>query len=521
MSNTHIPQHGRIARWAGAWDRIFFTQEIPYGLALIRIFLPLALIVDIVRRWPFARELYSTDGATAPLAESFGYPGYLPEFSGTVVVALYTALVFCLFTTMVGWRTRLSLGVVLVLYPYFGMLDCVSSLTKYVVLSSHMILLLFLSRCGSIWSVDAWLNRRSQSVADTAAALRQPPRSSVWPRRLIQLLIAICYFAAAITKLHTPAFFSGDQMQYWMMTYIYYGQPLGDVFSTIPIISIISAYATVIWEILFLGCVWRGWGRTVMLSIGVVFHLATIFMLGLAIFPWIMLVTYFSFFGEKDYQKLFGVLQGLRNRFGKLGANSVQTEESVYQQRPAAAARTRYVFSAGAFVLGIVLFSATGVGLEYQLDRYGLRHPDGLYTLERIPEEEVHQLLRNDQAMREQDKFHSFQIGTRIIGGHLFDQRETFQVGDKIVVQASLNPPHEDLWVEVNLHDMDGKQLSRVGQVAAREHMRVFFNYQLDESFDPGEYDLVLSSSGREISRRRIQLLPSEHKAKLAAPVAN
>jgi hypothetical protein len=50
----------------------FFAQEVPYGMALVRMTLPLVLLVDVVRRWPFARELYSRDGATAPLAFNFG-----------------------------------------------------------------------------------------------------------------------------------------------------------------------------------------------------------------------------------------------------------------------------------------------------------------------------------------------------------------------------------------------------------------------------------------------------------------
>ena len=51
--------------------RFFFAREIPYGMALVRISLPLVILVDVVRRWPFARELYSTDGAIASLHYMF------------------------------------------------------------------------------------------------------------------------------------------------------------------------------------------------------------------------------------------------------------------------------------------------------------------------------------------------------------------------------------------------------------------------------------------------------------------
>ena len=72
-------------------------------MALVRISLPLVLLVDIVRRWPFARELYSTDGALATLHSNFGHPGLLPELSAPLAVGLFTALAALLVTSAIGW----------------------------------------------------------------------------------------------------------------------------------------------------------------------------------------------------------------------------------------------------------------------------------------------------------------------------------------------------------------------------------------------------------------------------------
>jgi len=71
----------------GPSKSFFFAREIPFGMALVRISLPLVILVDIARRWPFARELYSTDGAIASLNSNFGNPDLLPQFSGPVAVA--------------------------------------------------------------------------------------------------------------------------------------------------------------------------------------------------------------------------------------------------------------------------------------------------------------------------------------------------------------------------------------------------------------------------------------------------
>lgn len=521
MKNELDRSHNGSSSLAQGLDRFFFAEEVPYGMALIRILLPLALLFDVVRRWPFARELFSLDGCTAPLAESYGYMDFLPEFSGTVVVALYSILLFSLITTSLGWLTRTSTTVALVLYPYFGMMDWVSSMTKYVVISTHVLLMLTLSRPGLIWSVDAWLKGRRQRSAWPGEAGLELPRTSIWPQRLIQLLIAIVYFAAMITKLHTPAFFSGDQMQFWMMTYIYYDQPLGDYLSQYPLVSIFSAYVTIIWETLFIACVWRGRMRVWMLGIGALFHLGTIFMLGLVVFPIMMLTIYLSFLNEQDVQAIAACWRRMKRRSTVLTRSAVKMaawakDLSLPPARPA-----RPFVSAATFLVVLGLFSAAGVALEYKLDHYGIRHPDGRYTLERIPEEEVREMLRSDTGMREQDKFLSFSVGDWIVAGHLFSQRDTFHIGELILTQAALNPPHEDMWVEVNLHDTEDNQLSHVGQIVPREDLRVFFNYRLDASFEPGEYDLVLKSAGQEISRRRIHLLPAKDAEQPSAPVAN
>ncbi len=499
----------------------FFATEVPYGLALLRILLPLIVLIDVVRRWPFARELFSADGASAPLAEAYGYLGLLPEFSGSITVALFSLLAFSLVTSSLGWFTRTSLLITTVLYAYFGMQDSVSSITKYVVIASHIFLLLSISRCGDIWSIDAWLAGRKPRTAPPGGSWNQQPASAVWPRRLIQLLIGISYFGAAATKVHTPAFFTGDQLQYWMMTYIYYSQPLGDYLAHYPLISILSAYVTLFWEILFVVIAWRGRGRIWMLGLGVLFHLGTVFMLGLIIFPMIMIVSYFSFLNEHDVRRIALAWHRARRRWSAV--RRISTLGTSLQQNLALrpGGPSRIAVAAGCFGMLVLTCSAGGAALEYQLDPYGIRHPDGMYTLERIPEEEVRELLRNDTALREKDKFFSFTVGDWAVAGHLINRRDTFRIGERIVVQAAVNPPHEDMWVEVNLHDAEDNQLSRVGQVVARENLRSFVYYQLDNSFEPGEYDLVLKSAGKEITRRTIQLLPAEETAALRAPVAN
>lgn len=490
----------------------FFAEEIPYGIALIRICLPLLLLSDVLRRWPYARELFSSDGATTPLADAYGYFNFLPEFSGTVVVALYTALAFFLVATSLGWFTRVSLLACTLLYPYFCMLDMLGSITKYVVISTHILLLMNFSRPGLIWSVDAWLARRRREP--------QPLTTPVWPRRLIGLLIAVTYFGAAITKMHTPSYFSGEQMQFWMMSNIYYNHPLGDFLALYPGVGVTVAYIALVWEILFIVCCWNGWGRRWMLGLGAAFHFGTFVMLGIIIFPLIMLCSYFSYLNQQDAAYYAPTVRRWLQRFGMSGSSIASSALPETSESPSPAVATAGV-PVMVFLCALCLFALSGVAVEHWQDRYGIRHPDGRYALQPMPEEEVRRLLTSDVTIREQDKYLSLTVGDSTFGGHVCNIRDKFHVDERILIQASLNPPHEDMWVECNLHDEQDNQLSRVGQIVPRENQRAFYNYRLDESYDPGTYHLVLKSAGQEVMRKTITLLPSQSKSEVRAPVAN
>ena len=60
--------------------------------------------------------------------------------------------------------------------------------------------------------------------------------------------------------MHTPAFFSSDQMRQWMITNVNHSNPIGEYLSFYPAALVVSAYVTVLWEVLFVFLAWRGWG---------------------------------------------------------------------------------------------------------------------------------------------------------------------------------------------------------------------------------------------------------------------
>ncbi len=483
-------------QFASRWNAFFFSEEVPYGMALVRIVLPLVLLFGVLRRFGFVRELYSLDGSPAPLWVRYGAAPLLPEMAAPVAVALFAILTVSLMAVSVGWRTRLSLIVACVLYAYFGIMDAVGTLTKYTVIGSHVLMLLALSDCGAVWSVDEWVRRRN---GGHNPLLSGPRKSPVWPRRLLQLLVGLIYLGAAFTKMHTPAYFSGDQLTFWMLADMNFENPLGGILSFYPPLLTIMAYVTIIWEVLFVFLVFSPMWRLPMLAIGVVFHILTYFTLGLIVFPLLFLGLYFVFVEPSEAERAAVLVKRTIARWGIVG------------KRPSAAllpapAAFRPAYSLAAWGLLMATAAVASVEIEHRRDVYGEHSANGPLTLKTIDPELVKEMLGPSRPLRPQDMYFAFDVGTKTLGGQLSDSRDVFTYGERAIVQCSLQPPHPDMWVEVNLHDSEDHLIKRIGRVVPREDLRAEFYYLFDESFLPGEYDFVLRFDGQELTRRRVTL---------------
>jgi hypothetical protein len=486
-------------------NHFFFDEETPFGLALLRISLPIVVLFTLVPRWVRAREIYSLDGSPTPIFNAYpGWENVLPVFSATVATALFSAMIFLFVTLSIGWMTRVSAIGSCALFTYFTLVDSVSTLTKHTVITSHVLLLLCLARSGDVWSVDAWLKRRSPVPTSGVAHARA--RSAAWPRRLLQLLIGVIYLGAAATKMHTPSYFSGDQLLFWMRTDLNSNNPLGDVLAFYPALLQVMAYVTIGWEILFLFISWRGLSRTIMLSIGVFFHLMTIFTLGLIIFPSIYFCLYLTFLNEDDvawYRAKWS------RWMARLGRERASIPLPATETRPVAApAWWNAAGAAPVFCLTLAACIFLGVEAEYRMDLYGERRPEGRYVLAPASDARISQLFGPEVEIAPLDQLFSFEVGTVTVGGTLADRRRTFEHGEEAIVQCCFNPPHEDMWVEVDLHDGADRIITRNGQILPREMLRSSLVYPLPEALESGEYTFVLKVEGEEIARRRFLLSP-------------
>lgn len=490
-------------------EHFFFDEEVPFAMAMVRITLPLALLSMILARWSSVRELFSSDGATAPLGVGYGYWNLLPEFSGTIAVGLYAILIMTLFTSCIGWCTRTSLIISNVLFTYFCMLDYVSTMTKYTVIATHVLFILALSECGSMWSVDAWLAGRKRSYWPGEPSLVRS-RFPVWPRRLLQLHIGAVYFGASITKMHTPSFFTGDQLQYWMQTHINIQHPLGEYLSLYPILLIAMAYVAVVWEVTFIFIGWKSMWRCFMLPIGVLFHFMTMVTLGLMLFPVICFITYLSFLDEEDVQQYSAWWRQRVRQSAWIG--NINRQIKAWRERMGDPVGWK-ASSRAAFVFATALFCVACVELEHWQDPYGIRRPEGPYPLPLADTAIVEKILSPTERLRDSDMFFAVDTGTILVGDQLANRRREFRQGETLIAHCHLTPPHEDMWIECQIQDSNHRIIDRLGAVATREMFRSNFTYAIGDHMAPGEYTLVIATAGRPVMKKMINVLPKHGTA--------
>lgn len=126
-------------------------------------------------------------------------------------------------------------------------------------------------------------------------------------------------------------------------------------------------------------------------------------------------------------------------------------------------------------------------------------------------------MLRPSPPIRHQDKLVAFDVGTWMISELMVNRRNAFRHGEYALAQVRLAPPHEDLWVECNLHDAEDRVLDRVGQIVTRSMTRASFIYRLTRALEPGTYQLVCRINGMEVARKAF-LLHGQSQAAGTAP---
>ncbi|MDB5339252.1 MAG: hypothetical protein JWN70_4871, partial [Planctomycetaceae bacterium] len=464
--------------------------------------------------------LYSTNGVTISLMENFHHTNLIPPVGPFLTACLASLLVAFLVTACIGWQTRVSLLGAFLIHTYFACNDMATSMTKFTVIETHMLLLLAVSECGRIWSVDSWLAGRRNP--DRAPLVERPAWAlvPVWPARLLMIMVGATYLGAAITKIHMPDFITGEAIGYWIMSNPNFRAYIGEWMSQYPGLLTMSGHFTVLWEILFIFTAWRGIPRRIMFSLGIFFHFMAAITLGEVIFFFVMGSAYCGCLTESESRFTMSTARRIWSTLLNWLPGQAVLARLLRVTLPVAFGRTAPRLQLAVFTGLMLVAGLGGAWANYSLDLYGLRRPEGRHPLQEVSQDEIARLFVAGEPIREQDKYLGVKVGSLLVSGRLTNQRDQFRYGETIICEASLNPPHEDMFIECHLMDKDKKIINRDGNIAAREARFTQFKYNLNEALEPGGYTLVVRSRGQIICHRDF-VLEGGAVAAASSPVAN
>lgn len=487
--------------------RLLFAFEGPRRVALVRIALGLVLLCHAGCRWRYAVELYSTFGPAMPIFTVYASdapleigesndrkdarPGPLvSRFHGPIpspleAVALHSLLLFALVAITLGWQTRTSLLVACGLLVWLGLIDGAATFAKHLLICVHLLVLLTCSGCGRCWSLDSLTDPARDDLC------RLDP---VWPRRMMQWLVCAIYFGAAVTKLRTPAFLTGDLLGFSLLDDYWGGGPVGIWLSSMPHVVLGLSLATVLFELLFPFLIWVPRLRLIMLAAAVAFHLGMAAAMHLSTFSPTMFVALIPFLHESDLMRL---------RLPGIGS-------SAFAAAGLAPGHRRRLYAAAAYVVCAVAVVVSGCFVQRQYDWYGAfgrRSLNDIASLPSIPDDQWADMQAQRQPPWE-DFVHRTSLGTRASGTQVFGAPDRFRGGDTVYVLVQFIPGHPELLLEGLLIAPDGQEAARFSHRVPRNVAYSVNGFELTEELPPGRYRVIFQVQGFEFAERGFDLTP-------------
>jgi hypothetical protein len=184
------PRAGRraIAHAWRAWVELLDRREPATALALVRIFVALALLGDLALA--AHHGLIDALWSKAPAGFARAHASW-PEALGIGAHGLYALAIGALACIAIGLATRAACVAFVLVSAQLSQLQPDEGIDNLLRIA---IAILALSRCNARWSIDAWIARR----------LGRPMPATVpaWPRILLVLQLLWVYFSAAHNKGH-------------------------------------------------------------------------------------------------------------------------------------------------------------------------------------------------------------------------------------------------------------------------------------------------------------------------------
>jgi hypothetical protein len=279
------------------WDRFFFRPQTTAAMTLVRVgwgatavAWAISLLPDIDPFFVKGDLMYERDLTNG----AWNVLPHLPDGSG---LAVCLVLLVAGLTTMVGWHTRVS-TVVAVLMMVVLQRANTAIFNSGDLLLREVGIALALAPCGLLWSLDARRDRKKGRVRN----LRRAP----FAQRFLQLALALGYFLSAWSKLRGNTWHEGtaialsmriEDLQRFVAPESLYDQ---------RVLLNLFTWATLAFEATFFALVWNRRLRPYVIGAGVLFHLGIDVFLDIGFFSLAIYLAYLAFLPDDVADRIVG-----------------------------------------------------------------------------------------------------------------------------------------------------------------------------------------------------------------------
>jgi len=208
--------------------RWLFDDRPMHAMVANRILLGFVLLANYVDRGLSYQLFYGADAmAWTPMYRNFVQAKWNPAFDPFVrwianhdlqgsVWILFVVMLLAAFSFMVGFRTRTSGWLLIVLHGLFVAIhpDVNWGWAK---VALSFLLFTVLARPGDYFSVDAWLKKRAGAVTRPVAEWLGP----AWPMRLVQINLCTMYAVAGLARLDHAGWLEGRMLMVALLNLTY------------------------------------------------------------------------------------------------------------------------------------------------------------------------------------------------------------------------------------------------------------------------------------------------------------
>ena len=281
--------------------KFFFKKENYTTIGLLRIFTATVLLLSLINDFPFVVDYYSDEGVLSGRVDVLRseYRFTILDYFGSPnqVIILYLLLIIFTIMLLIGKHTRTSAIVAFILLSSFHEKNTLI-LNSGDTLIRLMLFYLAIAPSGKCLSLDSIKKRQSL----TSKEHKEWQQEYIWPRRLMQIQLAIVYLFAFLPK--TGVTWRGGTAIYYFLANPHFARFSFDFLGNFIILTIFMTYATLLIELLFPILVWFKSTRKYMLIAGIMLQFGILILSNITFFSLIMIVVHLAFIEPETTNKM-------------------------------------------------------------------------------------------------------------------------------------------------------------------------------------------------------------------------